>query len=62
MSSAPDRPGLPVIPLHGLRHSYATCGLEAGIAPKVMQERLGHSSLAVTMDLYSHVRPQVDRH
>lgn len=58
--AAAARAGLPVIPLHGLRHSYATAGLEAGIAPKVMQERLGHSSLAITMDLYSHVRPQVD--
>jgi integrase len=52
---------LPVIPLHGLRHSYATAGLEAGVPMKVMQERLGHSSLAITADLYTHVRPQVDQ-
>ena len=49
---------LPVIPLHGLRHSYATAALEAGVAMKVISERLGHSGLAITA-LYSHVRPQV---
>jgi len=55
------RVGLPVIRLHGLRHSYATAGLEADISMKVMSERLGHSSLAITADLYSHVRREVDQ-
>jgi integrase len=59
--AAARRVGLPVIPLHGLRHSYATAGLEAGVSMKVMSERLGHSSLAITGDLYSHVREQVDQ-
>ena len=46
--------GLRVIPLHGLRHSYATAALEAGIPAKLVQERLGHSSIRVTLDTYTH--------
>jgi integrase len=53
--------GLPVITVHGLRHSYASAGLEAGIPLKVMSDRLGHSSIAITADLYTHVRPEVDQ-
>ncbi len=46
---------IPRITFHGLRHSHATQLLRAGIHPKVAQERLGHSTIATTMDLYSHV-------
>ena len=53
--------GLPVIVVHGLRHSYATAALEAGVAMKVVSDRLGHSSMAVTADLYTHVRREVDQ-
>lgn len=52
---------LPKIPLHGLRHSYATAALEAGVPLKVVSERLGHSSIRITGDIYSHVRPEVDK-
>jgi integrase len=48
---------LPVIRLHDLRHTHATVALAAGIHPKIMTERLGHSSTAFTMDTYSHVLP-----
>jgi integrase len=48
---------LPHIRLHDLRHSHATAMLSAGIHPEVAQERLGHSSVSVTIDLYSHVMP-----
>jgi integrase len=48
---------LPAIRLHDLRHSYATAALEAGVALKVVSERLGHASIAITGDIYSHVRP-----
>jgi integrase len=48
-------PGLPPISFHDLRHTHATIGLEAGIPAKVMQERLGHSSISITLDTYSHV-------
>lgn len=49
--------GLPHLTVHGLRHAHATLLLEAGINPKVVSERLGHASIATTMDIYSHVLP-----
>jgi hypothetical protein len=54
-------PGLPKIRLHDLRHSYASAALAAGIPAKVISERLGHATIAVTMDIYSHVLPGLDR-
>jgi integrase len=52
-----SRHHLPRIRLHDLRHSHATAMLAAGVHPKIAQERLGHSSVSVTIDLYSHVLP-----
>ena len=49
---------LPPLCFHGLRHTAATHMLQAGIAPKVVQDQLGHSTLAMTMDVYGHVIPQ----
>ena len=49
--------GLPRVRLHDLRHSHATHLLASGVHPKIAQERLGHSSVAITLDLYSHVLP-----
>ena len=49
--------GLPHLTLHGLRHAHATLMLSAGVHPKVVSERLGHSNISVTMDTYSHVMP-----
>ncbi len=49
--------GVPKVRLHDLRHTHATWGLAAGVPPKVMQERLGHSSVQITLDLYSHTIP-----
>jgi integrase len=46
---------LPRVRFHDLRHSHATQLLLAGVHPKVAQERLGHSTISTTMDLYSHV-------
>ena len=54
-----DRAGLPRIRIHDLRHTMATLMLAGGIHPKVVQERLGHSAIHVTMDTYSHVLPTV---
>jgi integrase len=54
------RAGLPVIRLHDLRHTYATVALGAGVHPKIVSERLGHATTAVTLDLYSHVTPTID--
>jgi integrase len=48
---------LPHIRLHDLRHTHATQLLKQGVHPKVVAERLGHSSIAITLDTYSHVVP-----
>ena len=56
-----DRAGLPRIRFHDLRHSAATLLLSQGVHPKVVQERLGHSSIGLTMDTYSHVLPDMQR-
>lgn len=53
--------GLPRIRFHDLRHACASLMLAGGVHPKVVQERLGHSSIAVTMDVYSHVMPGMDQ-
>lgn len=47
--------GLPKIRLHDLRHGWATMALGAGVHPKVVQERLGHANIGITLDVYSHV-------
>lgn len=49
--------GLPRIRLHDLRHTHATLALAAGVHPKVVSERLGHSSISITLDTYSHAVP-----
>jgi integrase len=49
--------GLSRLTLKGLRHTWATLALERGIHPRVVQERLGHSTIAITLGIYSHVVP-----
>jgi integrase len=49
------RVGLPGIRFHDLRHTCATILLHDGVHPKVVQEMLGHSTIAITLDTYSHV-------
>ncbi len=49
--------GLKGIRLHDLRHAHATILLQQGVHPKIVQERLGHSSISTTLDIYSHVLP-----
>jgi len=49
--------GLRGIRLHDARHSHASLMLKAGIHPKIVQERLGYSSIQITLDTYSHVAP-----
>jgi len=48
---------VPKIRFHDLRHTHASLLLELGIHPKVVSERLGHSEVGITMNLYSHVMP-----
>ena len=55
------RAGLPEIRLHDLRHTHASHALAAGVPLKVVQERLGHSSITLTADTYTHVLPEVSR-
>jgi len=52
-----ERQGLQRLTFHGLRHTRATLALEQGIHPRVVQERLGHSTIAITLGIYSHVAP-----
>ncbi|MBP1297582.1 site-specific integrase [Bradyrhizobium elkanii] len=47
------------VTLHSLRHSHASHMLASKVHPKVVQERLGHSSIAITMDIYSHLMPNM---
>jgi integrase len=49
--------GVKVIRLHDARHTHASLMLKQGIHPKIVQERLGHSSIEMTLDTYSHVVP-----
>jgi integrase len=53
------RSGLPCVRFHDLRHSHATHLLAENVHPKIVQERLGHATIAMTMDLYSHVIPGI---
>ena len=51
---------VPVVRLHDLRHFHATALLQAGVSPKVVSQRLGHSKVAITLDVYVHVLPSMD--
>ena len=53
--------GLPAIRFHDLRHTHATLLLIAGVHPKIDSERLGHASISMTLDIYSHVIPQMQQ-
>ena len=53
--------GLQGIRLHDLRHTHASLLLGEGVHLKVVSERLGHSGIAITADLYSHVMPGLQR-
>jgi len=51
--------GLPEIRFHDLRHACATLLLMVGVHPKIVQDLLGHSTIAITLDTYSHVLPNM---
>ena len=52
---------LPSIRMHDLRHTHATLLLQAGVHPKIVSERLGHAKVSITMDVYSHAVPTLQR-
>jgi integrase len=54
------RSGLPHLPFHGLRHSWATSALVAGVPVKTVADRLGHASVQVTLDVYTASVPGLD--
>ena len=56
-----QRAGLPIIRFHDLRHTAATLLLAQGVHPKIVQERLGHSQISLTLDTYSHILPGMGR-
>jgi integrase len=56
-----EKAGLPAIRFHDLRHSAATALLALGTNPKIVQEVLGHSAISITMDVYSHVLPTMQK-
>ena len=53
--------GLPRIRFHDLRHTHATLLLQQGVHPKIVSERLGHTSISMTLDIYSHVIPSMQK-
>lgn len=56
-----EKNNLPIVRFHDLRHSHASLLVKLGIQPKVISERLGHSNIGITMDLYSHLYEEADR-
>ncbi len=56
-----EKNGLPIVRFHDLRHSHASLLVKLGIQPKIISERLGHSNIGITMDLYSHLYEEADR-
>jgi len=53
--------GLPHLTVHGLRHVFATLALSAGVDLKTTSEMLGHSTITITADVYSHVLPPLQQ-
>jgi integrase len=53
------RQGARRVRLHDLRRGWATMALKAGVHPKVVQERLGHANVGVTLNIYSHTDPEL---
>jgi len=61
LRAAATKAGLPHAGLHTLRHSAASVMISGGVPLKVVSEILGHSSIAITGDIYGHVSPDVAR-
>ena len=53
--------GITDVRFHDLRHTHATLMLKQNVNPKIIQERSGHSSIMITMDIYGHVMPSMQK-
>ena len=56
-NTAAEKAGLPIIRIHDFRHSHASLLINMGLPPLVISERLGHESVKITLDIYSHLYP-----
>lgn len=56
-----EKQNLPHIRLHDSRHTHATALIQAGVSPKVVQTRLGHADVSITLNTYTHVLPSMDQ-
>jgi integrase len=56
-----EKAAIPHIRFHDLRHTAATLLLSARVNPKVVSEMLGHASVSITLDIYSHVIPDMQQ-
>ena len=56
-----EKNNLPHIRLHDTRHSNATALIQAGVSPKVVQARLGHSDVSTTLNIYTHVTAAMNK-
>ncbi|HHY38460.1 MAG TPA: site-specific integrase, partial [Clostridia bacterium] len=56
-----EKLGITPVTFHGLRHTHATLLLTQNVHPKVVSERLGHSTVGMTLDTYSHVIPNMQK-
>jgi integrase len=56
-----EKAGVPLIRFHDLRHIHASILLQKGVHPKIVSERLGHSSIKITLDIYSHLVPGMQK-
>ena len=56
-----DKANLHNIECHGFRHTHATILFEMGISPKEIQNRLGHSDISMTLDIYTHLTKKMEK-
>jgi len=61
LENSSAEPFIPAVRLYDLRHTMATLLLAKGLNPKIVSERLGHSSISLTLDTYSHVLPTMQQ-
>ena len=61
LPASPGKTGIHDFSFHDLRHTHATLLLAKGVNPKIVQERLGHSTITLTLDTYSHLVPDIQK-